>query len=34
MDFDPNTGDPALSHSPIKAMVAPRPIGWLSTLSP
>ena len=34
MDFDPNTHDPALSHSPIKAMVAPRPIGWLSTLSP
>ena len=34
MDFDPNSGDPALSHSPIKAMVAPRPIGWLSTLSP
>lgn len=34
MDFDPNTRDPALSHSPIKAMVAPRPIGWLSTLSP
>ena len=34
MDFDPNTHDPALNHSPIKAMVAPRPIGWLSTLSP
>ena len=34
MEFDPNTHDPALSHSPIKAMVAPRPIGWLSTLSP
>lgn len=34
MDFNPNTRDPALSHSPIKAMVAPRPIGWLSTLSP
>jgi len=34
VDFDPNTHDPALSHSPIKAMVAPRPIGWLSTLSP
>ena len=34
MEFDPNTHDPALSHSPIKAMVAPRPIGRLSTLSP
>lgn len=34
MDFDPNNSDPALSHNPIKAMVAPRPIGWLSTLSP
>ena len=34
MDFEPNTHDLALSHSPIKAMVAPRPIGWLSTLSP
>ena len=34
MDFDPNTHDPALSHSPIKAVVAPRPIGWLSTLCP
>ena len=34
MDFDPNNSDPALRHNPIKAMVAPRPIGWLSTLSP
>jgi len=33
MDFDPDALDPALSHNPIKAMVAPRPIGWLSTLS-
>ncbi|MBL6772059.1 MAG: flavin reductase family protein [Alphaproteobacteria bacterium] len=34
MDFDPDALDPALRHNPIKAMVAPRPIGWLSTLSP
>lgn len=34
MFFDPNAATPGLSHNPIKALVAPRPIGWISTLSP
>lgn len=34
MFFDPNGAGSGLPHSPIKALVAPRPIGWISTLSP
>ena len=34
MHFDPDAIDQALKHNPIKALVAPRPIGWISSLSP
>jgi len=34
MFYRPENRDPGLPHDPIKAMVAPRPIGWISTLSP
>jgi len=33
MFFDPNRKSPALAYNPIKAIVAPRPIGWISTVS-
>jgi len=33
MFFDPNGRVPDLAHNPLKALVAPRPIGWISTLS-
>ncbi|MGB1160587.1 MAG: flavin reductase family protein [Alphaproteobacteria bacterium] len=33
MFFDPNEKAPELTHNPLKALVAPRPIGWISTLS-
>lgn len=33
MYFDPNGKAPELAYNPIKAMVAPRPIGWISTVS-
>ena len=31
--YDPREGH-RLPHSPIKAIIAPRPIGWISTLGP
>ncbi|WJS87164.1 flavin reductase family protein [Paracoccus sp. TOH] len=31
--YDPREGH-RLAHSPIKAIIAPRPIGWISTLGP
>ncbi|MCM2506043.1 flavin reductase family protein [Aureimonas altamirensis] len=31
--YDPGEGH-RLPHSPIKAIIAPRPIGWISTLGP
>jgi len=31
MFYRPNTDDPKPAHSPLKAIVAPRPIGWIST---
>ncbi|MFD2238161.1 flavin reductase family protein [Aureimonas populi] len=31
--YDPHEGH-RLAHSPIKAIIAPRPIGWISTLGP
>ena len=35
MFYEPNTRDRiALPHDPFKAIVAPRPIGWISTVSP
>jgi flavin reductase (DIM6/NTAB) family NADH-FMN oxidoreductase RutF len=33
--YEPDKRDKAiLPHDPFKAIVAPRPIGWVSTLSP
>ena len=34
MFFDPNGKAEGLSHNPMKALVAPRPIGWISSVSP
>jgi flavin reductase (DIM6/NTAB) family NADH-FMN oxidoreductase RutF len=34
MFYDPRTQKHGLRHSPITALVVPRPIGWISTLSP
>ncbi|MGB7285538.1 MAG: flavin reductase family protein [Salaquimonas sp.] len=33
MFYEPQKGDHRLPHSPFKALVAPRPIGWISTIS-
>ncbi len=33
MFYEPDNRDASLPHDPIKAIVAPRPIGWISTLS-
>lgn len=33
MRYDPQLNDHGLAHDPFKALVAPRPIGWISTLS-
>ncbi len=32
MFFEPKRGDHGLPHDPFKAIVAPRPIGWISSL--
>lgn len=34
MFYDPRANDHGLPHNPFKAIVVPRPIGWISTLSP
>ncbi|WGF89636.1 flavin reductase family protein [Marinivivus vitaminiproducens] len=34
MFYDPRANDHGLPHNPFKAVVVPRPIGWISTLSP
>jgi flavin reductase (DIM6/NTAB) family NADH-FMN oxidoreductase RutF len=34
MYYDPDKNDHGLPHSPFKACVVPRPIGWISTISP
>jgi flavin reductase (DIM6/NTAB) family NADH-FMN oxidoreductase RutF len=34
MYYDPDKNDHGLSHSPFKSCVLPRPIGWISTVSP
>src|SRR3984893_16786309 len=34
MYYDPRTQKHGLRHSPITALVVPRPIGWISTISP
>ena len=34
MFFEPEKRDPSiLPHDPFKAIVAPRPIGWISSIS-
>lgn len=33
MYYDPDKNDHGLPHSPFKACVVPRPIGWISTIS-
>lgn len=32
MHYDPRVNDHGLPHDPFKALVAPRPIGWISSL--
>lgn len=32
MYYDPDRRDHGLPHDPLKALVAPRPIGWISTI--
>lgn len=34
MNYDPEKNDHGLPHNPFNALIAPRPIGWISTLSP
>ncbi|MCJ8141878.1 flavin reductase family protein [Ancylobacter sp. A5.8] len=34
MFYEPSRRNHGLPHDPLKAIVAPRPIGWISTLSP
>jgi len=34
MYYDPDKNDHGLPHSPFKSCVVPRPIGWISTVSP
>ena len=33
MYYDPRRNDHGLSHNPMTALVVPRPIGWISTVS-
>ena len=33
MYYDPRTEPHGLAHSPVNALVAPRPIGWITTVS-
>jgi flavin reductase (DIM6/NTAB) family NADH-FMN oxidoreductase RutF len=34
VNYDPEKNDHGLPHNPFNALIAPRPIGWISTLSP
>jgi len=34
MDYDPRSEPHNLSHDPTTSLVVPRPIGWISTISP
>lgn len=34
MHYDPDKNDHGLPHNPFKSCVVPRPIGWISTVSP
>jgi flavin reductase (DIM6/NTAB) family NADH-FMN oxidoreductase RutF len=33
MFYEPDKRDPSLPHDPFKAIVAPRPIGWITSIS-
>ena len=33
MHYDPRTGKHGLAHDPLTALVVPRPIGWITTLT-
>ena len=33
MFYDPRRNSHGLSHNPMTALVVPRPIGWISTVS-
>ncbi len=33
MHYDPRTGQHGLAHDPLTALVVPRPIGWITTLT-
>jgi flavin reductase (DIM6/NTAB) family NADH-FMN oxidoreductase RutF len=32
VDYDPDARDHGLPHDPLKALIVPRPIGWISTM--
>jgi len=32
--YEPEQGDHGLPHNPFKALIAPRPIGWISSVDP
>jgi flavin reductase (DIM6/NTAB) family NADH-FMN oxidoreductase RutF len=34
MDYDPRSEPHNLAHDPVTSLVVPRPIGWISTISP
>ena len=34
MHYDPRKGNGGLPHDPLTALIVPRPIGWISTISP
>jgi flavin reductase (DIM6/NTAB) family NADH-FMN oxidoreductase RutF len=34
MDYDPRSEPHNLAHDPTTSLVVPRPIGWISTISP
>ena len=34
MDYDPRSEPHNLAHSPVTSLVVPRPIGWITTISP
>jgi flavin reductase (DIM6/NTAB) family NADH-FMN oxidoreductase RutF len=34
MHYDPRHGNGGLAHDPLTALIVPRPIGWISTISP
>jgi flavin reductase (DIM6/NTAB) family NADH-FMN oxidoreductase RutF len=34
MDYDPRSEPHNLAHDPTTCLVVPRPIGWITTISP